>query len=201
MIAAARTFAKGAGKLGGNSNYVYDLVDITRQALAEKGRLTYREMTDAIAKGDSKRFDKASARFLSLIDAQDELLSTHPAFSVQPWLESARRMGHDDATRDQMESNARHLITTWGPREASEEGGLRDYAHREWHGLLGDLYRTRWATWIEAEKAALEQGKAEAEPIDFYAIDERWVKDRGDYELRPQSEAIATALRVIKENL
>lgn len=198
VIAAAKRFAKGAEALAGNPNYVYDLVDITRQAISEKGRLTYRQMTDALKRGDAKAFDRASARFLSLIDAQDRLLATHPAFSVQPWLESARALGHDAAGRDLMESNARHLITTWGPREASEEGGLRDYAHREWHGLLGDLYRARWEAWINAQKTALATGKP-APDIDFYSIDERWVKSRDDYTLRPASEAVPTALAVIKE--
>lgn len=200
VIAAARQFAKAAPRLKGNPNYVYDLVDITRQALSEKGRLTYREMTEALKKGDIKRFDKASERFLALIDAQDRLLSTHPAFSVQPWLESARAMGKTPQERDLMESNARHLITTWGPREASEEGGLRDYAHREWHGLLGDLYRTRWATWIDAQRAAMESGVPAAE-IDFYSIDEKWVNDRGDYTLSPCGEAVEAALSAIREHL
>lgn len=200
VIAAARRFAKAAPRLKGNPNYVYDLVDITRQAIAEKGRLTYREMTDAARKGDLRKFNGASDRFIALIDAQDRLLASHPAFSVQPWLESARAMGHTPQEKDLMESNARHLITTWGPRVASEEGGLRDYAHREWHGVLGDLYRARWTAWIEAVKESLVSGAPVAD-IDFYSIDERWVNDRGDYTLRPSGEAVDAALSAISENL
>lgn len=192
VIAAAKNFAKAASKLGGNSNYRYDLVDITRQAVAEKGRLTYHKMIKALNERDQKTFDKESAEFLRLIKEQDRLLSTNAAFSVEPWLEAARSLAHTDEEKDLMESNARHIITTWGPREASEEGGLRDYAHREWSGLLGDLYYTRWATWIEAMK------KGDATPIDFYPIDAKWVNSRDDYKLLPESQSIPTALEILK---
>lgn len=193
VIAAAKDFAKGAGKLKGNANYRYDLVDITRQAVAEKGRLVYRKMVKALEEGNMKGFDKESSRFLELIKDQDRLLSTNPAFSVQPWLEAARSLGHTPEEKDLMESNARHIITTWGPRVASEEGGLRDYAHREWSGLLGDLYYTRWKTWINAMK------KGDDTPIDFYPIDAEWVKARGDYKMQPEALSVPVALEILKK--
>ena len=81
-------------------------------------------------------FKKYSDKFLSLIDMQDKLLSTRPEFNVQTWIDDARNLAPTKEERDNFESNARYLITTWGPRVASEDGGLRDYAHREWSGLL-----------------------------------------------------------------
>lgn len=196
IIAAAKTFAKAARKLGNNPNYRYDLVDITRQAVAEKGRMTYQAMVRAINNRDLKTFDRESARFLELLQAQDRLLSTMPEFSVQPWLEAARKAGHTTDEKDLMESNARHIITTWGPRIASEEGGLRDYAHREWAGMLGDLYLTRWRSWIDAQRKSLQTGDPAA-PIDFYSIDATWVNARGDYPLQPVSAAVPTALAIL----
>lgn len=35
------------------------------------------------------------------------------------------------------------------PGYASEKGGLRDYAHREWSGLLKDVYYVRWKTFFD----------------------------------------------------
>lgn len=152
VIIAAKDFAKAAKRLSGNANYRYDLVDITRQALAEKGRLVYTDMQKALKEDDMKAFGKSSDLFLSLIKAQDRLLSTVPDFSVGSWIDAAHKIAPSDDQRDMMERNARLLITTWGPRVASEDGGLRDYAHREWAGLLGDLYYKRWQTWIDAKR-------------------------------------------------
>ena len=195
VIAAAKDFAKGASKLGSNANYRHDLVDITRQAIAEKGRLTYQDMQKALKKNDMKAFDKSSSLFLDLIKAQDELLSTTSEFHVGPWIEAARAIAPTEGEQDQMESNARYLITTWGPRVASEEGGLRDYAHREWAGLLNDLYLKRWQTWIDAQK------RGDKTPIDFFAIDEQWVKSRDQYKAGDGSKSVDTALSLIKKYL
>lgn len=199
VIAAAKKFGKAYKKLGENANYRYDLVDITRQAVSEKGRLTYQNMMAALEKGDMKKFEKESELFLSLIKKQDELLSTRADFSTVKWINDARALGHTREEKDMLEQNARLLITTWGPREASEEGGLRDYAHREWHGLLGELYHKRWQTWIDAVIAAgPEAAKSGKEPaIDFYPMDEEWVNTRTLPTLRDESESLSRALSIL----
>lgn len=190
VIAAAKRFAKAAPRLRDNENYRYDLVDITRQAVAEKGRLVYMAMQKALEKRDMKAFKKESERFLKLIDVQDRLLLTRPEFSVQTWIDDARRLAPTKKERDNFERNARLLITTWGPRVASEKGGLRDYAHREWGGLLGSLYRERWQTWIDRQLAG------DNTPIDFYTIDERWVNSRSRYDLS-DADCVDTALAAL----
>lgn len=192
VIAAAKKFAAAAPSLKLNDNYRYDLVDITRQAIAEKGRLVYSDMQKALKNKDMNVFKEKSDKFLSLIKLQDEVLSTRPEFSVGTWIEDARKLAPSKDEQDNFENNARLLITTWGPRVASEDGGLRDYGHREWSGLLGTLYYTRWKTWID------QQLKGDDTPIDFYTIDEKWVNSREKY---PQSEAdcVETALKALKE--
>lgn len=193
VIDAARAFAAAASRLRGSENYRFDLVDITRQAVAERGRQVYGDMIKALDAKDMEAFGKASDKFMELIAAQDRLLSTRPEFSVATWIESARRIAPTAADRDNMESNARYLITTWGPRYASEDGGLRDYAHREWAGLLRDFYAPRWRTWIEAMK------RCDETPIDFFALDEKWVKDRGDYSVDTASDCVDVALDVLSK--
>lgn len=192
VIDAAKRFGKAAPRLAGNENYRYDLVDITRQAVAEKGRLTYTKMQEDLKKKDMKAFKKHSDEFLELLKTQDRLLSTRQEFHVNKWIKDARSLGHDDAERDNMERNARLLITTWGPREASEKGKLRDYGHREWAGVLGSLYYTRWKKWIDARL------NGDTAPIDFYPVDEEWVKQRGLYPERPEAECVGTALEILK---
>lgn len=191
VINAAKKFGAAAPKLKDNENYRYDLVDITRQALAEKGRLVYQEMQKDLKKNDMKAFKTHSDEFLSLLMKQDELLNTRPEFRVQTWIDDARKLAPTDDERDNFESNARYLITTWGPRVASEDGGLRDYAHREWSGLLGNLYYKRWKTWIDRQLAG------DKTPIDYFSIDEEWVKSRDKY---PTSDAdcVETATAILK---
>lgn len=192
VISAAKKFAKAAPKLKDNDNYRYDLVDITRQAVAEKGRLVYQEMQKDLKKNDMTNFKKHSDEFLNLILMQDDLLNTRPEFRVWTWIHDARKLAPTNEEKDNFESNARYLITTWGPRVASEEGGLRDYAHREWSGLLKDLYYKRWQTWINKKLAG------DNTPIDFFSIDEQWVKSRK----KPASstaDSVDTALGILKQ--
>lgn len=198
IIEVAREFAKAAPLLRDNPNYRYDLVDIVRQAVAEKGRLVYKKMKQALESGDRKRFDVESSRFLSLLKAQDRLLSSTHDFNVGTWIEGAKALSHSPEEFDLMEDNARRLITTWGPREASENGRLHDYGHREWGGLLRDLYYVRWSKWIDACRAG--DSLSPAEDIDFYEIDNAWVNSRENYPVSGE-ECVDVALSVLSEYL
>ena len=143
VIRAAGMMVEAAERFRGNNNFEYDLVDIVRQAVAEKGRLMYRVLVDAYKAGDRELFKLSSDRFLRLILMQDRLLATRPEFKVGRWLESARNLGSTEEEKDWYEWNARVQITTWGNRVAADDGGLHDYAHREWNGLLRDFYYLR----------------------------------------------------------
>lgn len=41
----------------------------------------------------------------------DKLVSCHPTFSLHKWITDARDMGHDAASKNYYEMNARSLIT------------------------------------------------------------------------------------------
>lgn len=114
VIRAAGMMVEAAERFRGNNNFEYDLVDIVRQAVAEKGRLMYRVLVDAYKAGDRELFKLSSDRFLRLILMQDRLLATRPEFKVGRWLESARNLGSTEEEKDWYEWNARVQITTWG---------------------------------------------------------------------------------------
>ncbi len=57
---------------------------------------------------------------------------------------------------DELERNARTLVTLWGP----EQSGLHEYAYRLWGGLVGGFYLARWERWFAAVAAALAAGAA-----------------------------------------
>ena len=133
-------------KLKDNENYQYDLVDIMRQALADYGKQTLDNLSLATTDVERK---KIQADFLDLILAQDTLLGTRREFRLGTWTELARQLGTTEAEKALYEKNARMLITTWGEKAQCDNGGLHDYANREWNGLLSSYYYPRWAAFFD----------------------------------------------------
>ena len=194
IIRAAGIMLSAADRFKGNNNFEYDLIDIVRQAVAEKGRLVYPIMIDAYKAGEKELFAASSQRFLDLILLQDKLLAARPEFKVGTWIEKARNLGTTPEEKDLYEWNARVQVTTWGNRVAADEGGLRDYAHKEWNGLLRDFYYNRWEVWIDRQKAQLNGAPVKA--IDFYAIEEPWTKQTNPYSSQAEGDVIEVAKEV-----
>lgn len=197
VIRAAGMMVEAAERFRGNNNFEYDLVDIVRQAVAEKGRLMYRVLVDAYKAGDRELFKLSSDRFLRLILMQDRLLATRPEFKVGHWLESARNLGSTEEEKDWYEWNARVQITTWGNRVAADDGGLHDYAHREWNGLLRDFYYLRWKTWLDEQLKSFEGGQPKA--IDFYALEEPWTLKHNSYASEAEGNPVDIACEIYRE--
>ena len=194
VIRAAGIMLKAADRFKGNNNFEYDLTDIVRQAVAEKGRLVYPILIDAYKAGEKKLFESASQRFLDLILLQDRLLAARSEFKVGTWIQQARNLGTTPEEKDLYEWNARVQITTWGNRTAADNGGLRDYAHKEWNGLLRDFYYNRWKVWIEQQKAQLNG--TPMKKIDFYAIEEPWTQQTNSYSSQAEGDVIEVAKEV-----
>ena len=220
---AAILMTSVADKYRGNNNFEYDLVDICRQALADQGRRQYlKTIADyqAFARQD---FNKDSQRFLDMILLQDKLLGTRSEFRLGHWTEEARNLGKTAAEKDQYEWNARVQITTWGNRTCADQGGLRDYAHKEWQGLLKDFYYKRWSIYMQAlndqmdasqkvDYEALGGGKnankTAAElfkmalpcgpQIDWYAIEEPWTLQHNTYTSKPEGNSVDVAKEVVE---
>lgn len=188
VIRAARLMVEASHEVKANDNFRYDLVDVTRQAIAEQARYVYDEIVAAYKAKDRKMFDYTTKRFLDILLQQDRLLSSMPDFMVGRWLRSARNMGLNDQERDHYEWNARVQITTWGNRSAAEYGGLREYAHKEWNGVLADFYYPRWKAYFEALAATLD-GKP-MKQLDFYAMDEKWTLQHNVYPYEVQGDAV-----------
>ena len=232
---AALLFASVAGKyLGegsplsasGRNNYEYDLVDIVRQALADQGRVQYQQTMADYKAFRREPFRRDAQRFLEMILDQDRLLGTRTEFRVGHWTEQARSLGTTAEERDQYEWNARVQITTWGNRTCADEGGLRDYAHKEWQGLLRDFYYTRWAAYF---KALTDQMTAKSKPdidklgngkyqglttselfalaleqdvkIDWYAMEEPWTQQHNPYSPTPEGSAAEIVREICEKYL
>ena len=219
---AAELMNSVAEKYRGNNNFEYDLVDITRQALADQARLQY-QRTIADYKAFSRQcFDKDAQRFLDMLLMQDKLLGTRTEFRLGHWTQEAINAGDTPEEKKLYEWNARVQITTWGNRYCADTGGLRDYAHKEWQGLLKDFYYVRWKTYFDALAA---QMKAQTAPqpellgggpnatktaaelfqmalpqevkLDYYAMEEPWTLNQTPYSATPEGNPVDVAREVM----
>lgn len=179
-----------ADKYRGCNNFEYDLVDVARQAVADKANGLLKEIETAFDKNERDRFRKLSDNFLGLILLQDSLLSSRPEFMAGPWIEAAMRWSRYRAEQDYYRWNARTLLTTWGNRHAANVGGLHDYAHREWAGMLRDFYYPRWKTFFDA----LNDG--ELPPPDFYPMEAEWAAGTQPYSIDAETNTIDMAWKV-----
>ena len=220
---AALMMIRVADKYRGNNNFEYDLVDITRQALADQARLQYQRAIADYKAFAVKDFDSDYRKFLLLLLAQDKLLGTRSEFRLGHWTEAALACGSTPEEKKLYEWNARVQITTWGNRYCADTGGLRDYAHKEWQGLLKDFYYPRWETYFNA---LADQMKAQQKPqpdllgggpnasktaaelfqmalpqevtLDYYAIEEPWTLRQNPYTAAPEGSSVDIAKEVME---
>lgn len=195
--AAARLMLEVADKYKGNNNFEYDLVDIVRQSLSDRGRIVYNQTIADFKSFDKKSFAAHSREFLNILLAQNRLLGTRSEFRVGRWIEQARNLGTTPEEKDLYEWNARVQITTWGNRVCANDGGLRDYAHKEWNGLLKDFYYKRWAAYWQTLQDVLD-GKPMVE-LDYYAMEEPWTLAHNPYASQPEGDCVSVAKEVFNE--
>ena len=195
--AAARLMLEVADKYKGNNNFEYDLVDIVRQSLSDRGRIVYNQTIADFKSFDKKSFAAHSQEFLNILLAQNRLLGTRSEFRVGRWIEQARNLGTTPEEKDLYEWNARVQITTWGNRVCANDGGLRDYAHKEWNGLLKDFYYKRWAAYWQTLQDVLD-GKPMVE-LDYYAMEEPWTLAHNPYASQPEGDCVSVAKEVFNE--
>ena len=192
---AAILLTSVAEKYQGNNNFEYDLVDICRQALADQGRKQYLKAMADYKSFSRQEFKKDSEQFLKMILLQDKLLGTRPEFRLGRWIEEARNLGKTAEEKDLYEWNARVQITTWGNRICADNGGLHDYGHKEWQGLLKDFYYLRWSTFMKS--LASQLSLQDTPRIDWYGLEESWTLQKNPYSSKAEGSPIDVAKEVI----
>ncbi|WP_406348761.1 alpha-N-acetylglucosaminidase [Streptomyces sp. NBC_00144] len=179
--------------LRGSDAYRYDLVDLARQALADRGRILLPQLHDAYTGKDAATLRTLSALWLKLMRLADTLAGCHQAFLLGPWLEEAKRFATSPAEAVQLEWTARTLITTWGDRTAADH--LSNYANRDWHGLLSDVHLPQWQAFLDELAAALAEGR-DAKTFDWFPDEQSWTHGTQSYPVKATGDAYRTAQRV-----
>ena len=194
LARAWRLLLNAADDLGEADTYRFDLVNIARQMLSNHAASLHADVVGAWEAKDRSRFDKAAAAFGQFIRDLDELLATREEFLLGRCLEDAKRWGGNDAERARFEWNARRVLTLWGTGKA-----IRDYARKEWSGMLSGFYLKRWEWYLKE----LAEAMAKNRPFDsktFYRKLWEWERDWADgketYPPKPRGDSIAVAKKL-----
>lgn len=191
---AWRRLLEAADALGEADTYRFDLVNVARQVLSNHAAGLQRKIVEAHRTENAKEFSAASEKFLQLIRDLDELLATRGEFLLGRWLADAKRWGTTDAERAKFEWNARRVLTLWGTGKV-----IRDYARKEWSGMLSGFYLHRWEWYLREVGEALNSER----PFDSKAFSEKlweWERDWADgtetYPTMPNGDSVAVARKL-----
>lgn len=154
LYSAWSHMVNASGILGGSELFRYDLVDIARNSLQVISIKFYTEIITAFHEKNIDMLKTAGNDLLKLLEDMDVLLGSDIHFLLGPWIRDARKHGHTVTEQNLMEYNARNQITLWGPN-----GEIRDYAAKQWSGLISGYYAKRWQTFLGSLVECLEKGK------------------------------------------
>ncbi|MFL9483848.1 alpha-N-acetylglucosaminidase C-terminal domain-containing protein [Chitinophagaceae bacterium LWZ2-11] len=185
---------KAAGDFKSVPTYQFDLVDLARQVIDNRGRAAYKKCMEAYNAKNITEYKKQRDLFMSLLQLQENLLSKHSAFMLGTWLQQARRLGKTPAEQDLYEQNARTQITYWGADNAHTN--LHEYAHKEWAGLLTDFYMPRWRKFFDALDK--NESKDVVDKIDYFNMEKEWANSHNTYPVKPSGDCIEQVRKVLQ---
>jgi len=194
LSGAWRHLLQAGDELGDADTYQFDLVNIARQVLSNHAATLHGKVAEAHRSGDAKAFETAADNFLQLMRDMDELLATRKEFLLGRCLEDAKRWGTDEKEAAKLQWNARRVLTLWGTGKA-----IRDYARKEWSGMIGGFYLKRWEWYLKEEAEAL----AAAKPMNSDAFHQKlwqwendWADQQETYPTEPAGDSLDVATKL-----
>lgn len=192
LLPAWDEFIKAAPLCEMSDGFQYDLIDLTRQVMANYALPIQRKLVAAYKKKDLNTFKIESQKFIQLIDDMDKLLATRKDFMLGPWVSDARKWGINSEEKALYEMNAKDLITLWG----DAKNPLNEYACRQWSGLLSDFYKPRWQMFFAQATQSLNQ-KTDFNLVKFKEEvsnwEWKWVNQRKDYPVQTIGNSVQIA--------
>ncbi|KAJ5769528.1 hypothetical protein N7520_004087 [Penicillium odoratum] len=127
-----------------NPAYQHDMVDVTRQVMANAFIPLYSNLISTWNSSSKDTLTQDGQKLIQLLIDLDSVLSTSENFRLSTWIDSARSWADNESQASFYEYNARNQITLWGPR-----GEITDYASKQWGGLISSYYIPRWKIFVE----------------------------------------------------
>jgi alpha-N-acetylglucosaminidase len=198
LVKAWDLLLSASPELKNSDGYSFDVVDVTRQVLANYALDIQQQAAEDFKNGDVAALKKSTGQFLQLITDMDALLATRKDFLLGRWLSAAKSWGTTEEEKKLYEKNARNLVTLWGDKNSR----LHEYACKQWSGLLNGFYKKRWEQFFAYMMTNLEAGKNP----DLKKIEEQlkdwewaWVNSRETYPDMPKGNAVAKAKELHKK--
>jgi alpha-N-acetylglucosaminidase len=191
MALVWKKFLLAPAAIASTETYRFDLVNIARQTLSGMSANYVKDIRHAWQAKDLKAYQHAAARYLELVSDLDRLLATRKEFSSGSWFNDAERWGDNDSERSRMEWNARRIISRWGTGTR-----LRDYAWKEWSGMLNGFYARRWAILFDYQEKALENKTAfDSKACDaaIREFEDNWSNAHEAYSSKPEGDSKSIA--------
>lgn len=177
-------------ELAEQGTFRYDLVDVTRQSLQLLIYDGYVRLRRCFWKKMKEDFGRLAVLMTDMFNDLDTLLASDPHFLLGTWLRDARSWGTTEEESDLYEYNARNQITLWGPK-----GEIRDYAAKQWSGLVRSYYMPRWELFLKSLWRSLEQhvpfNQTLFDEEVFKQVEEPFTFQRNTYPTSPQGDSIA----------
>ena len=195
VVAAWKQLLDAARACGASDGYRYDVADIGRQVMADLGTHYHKAIIRAFQAKDAAQLRELSAKMLGLIRDMDELAGTRKEFLLGKWTADAQSWGATPEEKDLCEWNARALLTDWTVPQC-----WADYANRQWNGLLGEFYLTRWQMWLDALNSAVgKDEKFDPQPIRKKILDWEyaWTHETKTFPTQPSGDTVTIAKKLL----
>mmetsp|Transcript_16406 Transcript_16406/g.30686 ORF Transcript_16406/g.30686 Transcript_16406/m.30686 type:complete len:739 (+) Transcript_16406:52-2268(+) len=131
----------GKNGLDKESAYRFDTLNTGLQVITNHAYDIYKNIQANFETNDKDAFESNVQIFMKCLTLADAILADQPERMLGFWIENARLAGGSDEEQDQMEENARMIVTVWGP---DKDASLHEYAFRLWNGLINKFYAQRW---------------------------------------------------------
>lgn len=147
-----------ADEYGENDGYQYDLCDMVRQALSNRFNTNQKLFAENYKKKNTGAVEDIAKKQLEIIKDADEVASHRSELCLSRWICDSHKLARNEQEKQYYNLNARALVTLWGDINGNC-AYLYDYSWREWSGLMGDYYHTRWEKFYSEVIACMKKGE------------------------------------------
>jgi|GEM_PF-34692 len=171
-LQAVRLFARAAPLFKGSETYRIDLINFTRQALANAADTVHNRLVEAYRGKNEQAFSKTTGRFLEMAESAEQLLNMDPYYRLATYRQQALAAGNTPEEKKNNLHNALMLVTYWGENNRKEDY-LHEYAYKEWAGMMSAFYKRRWEMYFAYLKDQMKGGTPQE--LDFFGWERSWV--------------------------
>ena len=208
LIPVWETMLKAASKMDTlTPQFEYDLVDITRQILADISGEVYSCIKPAFDSGDKETAMKYAEQMIEMCRDMDEILASNESFLVGTRHEGARNRGVTDSDKAFYEQVERTFETYWVLDDTSQTS-LTDYCNRHLSGLMTDYYGMRWEVFAKYLEQAMDEGMNASEfnsvmapkiKAEIAEKEEAWSKEQTVYPIEAEGDSIEISTALLEK--